>query len=141
MTILKEHIEEYYPNGQVKMIIKYKGNWETGDFVVHAHVDYDEHGNIMKFKDQLERFDFLDKMHNKAINLENKDFSTYWECALTIRKLITVGALDVSIVDGYKWAIKHCTINGQKIEHYSKLKKGYENAKDRGNESIEEFEG
>ena len=71
MANLKEHIEEYYPNGQIKMIVKYKGDWESGKFVVHGHIDYDESGNIMKFKDQFERFDFLDKMCDKAISYED----------------------------------------------------------------------
>mgnify|MGYP001216418638 CR=1 FL=1 len=137
---IKKRTEEYYPNGQAKMVIQYKGNWDTGQFVLVKHFDYDEQGNLMKFKDEFERFEFLHTMHKKAINLDKKDYKNLWRCALAVRKMITVGSLDCSFTDGYKWATKYCTINGEKIEKYQKLKKAYEIAQQRGEEKVLDFE-
>ena len=137
---IKREITEYYANGQVKMAIEYKGNWNTGEFVVLKHYDYDENGCLMKFKDQFERFDFLDKNHKKVINLSKKDFSSLWKCALAIKKLINVGNLDITEENGYRWAVKYCTINGVKIKDFNHLIDDYNKALERKEDKILKFE-
>ena len=87
---IKRQTTEYYANGQVKMVVEYKGDWNSGEFIVKKHYDYDENGRLMRFKDQFERLEFLDKHHKKVINLEKKDFNKPWKCALAIKKLIKV---------------------------------------------------
>jgi len=87
---IKRKINEYYVNGQVKMVVEYKGDWSTGDFIVKKHYDYNESGRLMKFKDQFERLDFLDKNYKKVINLDRKEFDKPWKCALAIKKIIRV---------------------------------------------------
>ena len=94
----------------------------------------------MKFDSVDDRLDWLTKMKSCSIDMQVKDYPTMWKCALEIRKMIQQGSLSFSITDGYKWAVKHCTINGKKIQHYSKLRKAFENAKDRGAEEIIDFE-
>ena len=73
-----------------------------------------------------------------------KDFQNLWECALYVRVLISKGALDMQFNEGYKWATIHCTIKGKDlvfINDWERLKKAYENAKDRGEYKVCEFEG
>tara|TARA_B100001250_G_scaffold79095_2_gene64976 strand:- start:257 stop:532 length:276 start_codon:yes stop_codon:yes gene_type:complete len=83
---------------------------------------------------------WLSKMNDVSLSMSIKDYPTLWKCALEIRKMIINGSLSLSYTDGYKWAVKHCTIEGNKIQHHSKLRKAYENAKDRGTEEIINFE-
>ena len=82
------------------MVVEYRGNWKSGDFTVLKHYDYDEHGRLLKFKNQFDRLDFLDKNYKKAINLDKKDYKNLWECALAINKIVKIGELDFSIDDG-----------------------------------------
>ena len=138
---IKKHIEEYYPNGKIKMVIEYKGDLDSDQFILIKHYDYDEDGKLMKFKDQFERFDFLDKMYKKAINLNKKNYKNLWECALAIKKMIIIGELDCSVNDGYKWAAQHCTIEGEKIDKYKDLEKAYDNAQKSGEKKVLDFEG
>ncbi len=125
---IKRKTTEYYVNGQKKMVIEYRGDWKSGEFTVKKHYDYDESGNLMKFKNQFDRLDFLDKNYKKVINLETKDFSDLWRCALAINKLIKSGDLNFSVDDGYKWATKYCTIDNKPIKDFKLLKESYENA-------------
>jgi len=139
---VKSHIEEYYPNSQVKMIIHYIGKWDTNQLIMMGHSDYDENGNLMKFDSIDDRLDWLTKMSSRAIDIQVKDYPSRWECALAVRKMIAIGSLDVSINDGYKWAEKHCFIDGEPIRKWTDLKKSYENAKERTKSGtiIDEFE-
>ena len=137
---IKRQTTEYYANGQVKMVVEYKGDWNSGEFIVKKHYDYDENGRLMRFKDQFERLEFLDKHHKKVINLEKKDFNKPWKCALAIKKLIKVGDLEFTEVDGYKWAMKYCTINGEKINNYKILIEDYNTAMENNIEKVIKFE-
>ena len=137
---IKRQTTEYYANGQVKMVVEYKGDWNSGEFIVKKHYDYDENGRLMRFKDQFERLEFLDKHHKKVINLEKKDFNKPWKCALAIKKLIKVGDLEFTEVDGYKWAMKYCTINGEKINNYKILIEDYNTAMENKIEKVIKFE-
>jgi len=78
---------------------------------------------------------------NQDPDTNKKDFPTMWECALYVKNLITIGALDLKFNEGYQWATKHCTIQGADIDDWKKLKKNYENAKDRHEEKVCDFEG
>ena len=31
---IQRQVTEYYTNGQVKMVLEYRGNWKSGDFTV-----------------------------------------------------------------------------------------------------------
>ena len=137
---IKRQTTEYYANGQVKMVVEYKGDWNSGEFIVKKHYDYDENGRLMRFKDQFERLEFLDKHHKKVINLEKKDFNKPWKCALAIKKLIKVGDLEFTEEDGYKWAMKYCTINGEKINNYKILIEDYNTAMENNIEKVIKFE-
>lgn len=137
---IQRQVTEYYTNGQVKMVVEYRGNWKSGDFTVLKHYDYDENGKLLKFKNEFARLDFLDKNYKKAINLEKKDYKNLWECALAINKIVKIGELDFSVDDGYKWAVKYCTINSNKIKNFSELKKSYNDAILTNNKKIIKFE-
>ena len=137
---IKRQTTEYYSNCQIKMVVEYRGDWKSGEFVVLKHYDYDESGKLMKFKDQFERLDFLDSNHKKVINLEKKDYNEPWLCALAINKLIKSGDLDFSIEDGYKWAAKYCTIKNVPIKDYNILKLEYKKAIDANIEKVIKFE-
>jgi|TARA_Y100000294_G_C8449506_1_gene294117 hypothetical protein len=138
---VKSHIEECYPNGQVKMIIHYVGDWDTLNHSMLGHSDYDEDGNLMKFDSSEDRFSWLNKMRTRAIDMQVKDYPSRWECALAVRKMIAIGSLDVNINEGYKWAGNHCSVDGKPIT-WTELKKSYENAKQRTKSGtiIDEFE-
>ena len=125
---IKRKTTEYYVSGQKKMVVEYRGDWNSGEFVVKKHYDYDESGNLMKFKNQFDRLEFLDMNYKKVINLEKKDFSDLWRCALAIKKLIKSGDLDFSVDDGYKWAARYCTVDNKPIKDFKLLKQSYENA-------------
>jgi hypothetical protein len=137
---IKRKTTEYYTNGQIKMVVEYKGDWNSGDFIVKKHYDYDANGRLMRFKDQFERLEFLDKYHKKVINLEKKDFNKPWKCALAIKKLIKAGDLDFTEEDGYKWAMKYCTVNGEKINDYKILIEDYNSAMKNNIEKVIKFE-
>ena len=137
---IKRKTTEYYVNGQVKMVVEYKGDWSTGDFIVKKHYDYNESGRLMKFKDQFERLDFLDKNYKKVINLDRKEFDKPWKCALAIKKIIRAGNLDFTELDGYNWAVKYCTINGEKIKNYQILIDDYKVAVKNKIDKVVKFE-
>jgi len=137
---IKRKTTEYYTNGQIKMVVEYKGDWNSGEFIVKKHYDYDANGRLMRFIDQFERLEFLDKYHKKVINLEKKDFNKPWKCALAIKKLIKAGDLDFTEEDAYKWAMKYCTVNGEKINDYKILIEDYNSAMKNNIEKVIKFE-
>lgn len=137
---IKRKTTEYYTNGQIKMVVEYKGDWNSGEFIVKKHYDYDANGRLMRFIDQFERLEFLDKYHKKVINLEKKDFNKPWKCALAIKKLINAGDLDFTEEDAYKWAMKYCTVNGEKINDYKILIEDYNSAMKNNIEKVIKFE-
>jgi len=94
----------------------------------------------MKFKDQFERLDFLDKNYKKVINLDRKEFDKPWKCALAIKKIIRAGNLDFTEIDGYNWAVKYCTINGEKIKNYQVLIDDYKVAVKNKIDKVVKFE-
>jgi len=122
------------------MVVEYKGDWNSGEFIVKKHYDYDANGRLMRFIDQFERLEFLDKYHKKVINLEKKDFNKPWKCALAIKKLIKAGDLDFTEEDAYKWAMKYCTVNGEKINDYKILIEDYNSAMKNNIEKVIKFE-
>lgn len=125
---IKRKTTEYYASGQKKMVVEYRGDWKSGDFIVLRHYDYNENGKLMKFKDQFERLDFLDLNFKKVINLEKKDYKDAWRCALAVKKLIKAGDLDISTNDGYRWAAKYCTVNKAPIKNIDVLINSYKDA-------------
>ena len=53
---------EYYPNGKVKMKIKYLGTWDTNKCYECGWLDYDEEGKLLIFKTIDDRSDWLHEM-------------------------------------------------------------------------------
>jgi len=69
---------EYYPSAKVKMKLRYVGDYDTGQYVIIGHFDYDEDGNLMNFDSSEVRFEWLGEMmykyHNQTEDLYDSPF-------------------------------------------------------------------
>ncbi|MBC8305053.1 MAG: hypothetical protein H8E55_55975 [Pelagibacterales bacterium] len=69
---------EYYPSGKVKMKLRYVGDYDTGQYVMMGHFDYDEDGNLIDFDSSEVRFEWLGEMmykyHNEEEDLYDSPF-------------------------------------------------------------------